>query len=436
MKNVFGYKDLIPLWTADKWNPEALVELYKEVGAKYVVAVAVHHDNFDCYNSAYQPWNSVNMGPKRDIVGEWKAATIKQGLRFGVTSHSDRSWSWFSTAFGADSTGPMQGVPYDGNLTSADGEGKWWEGYDPRDLYGPPHRETDPADSAYLERWLKRTRELITNYQPDLIYFDGPIPLIGTNSPKGPDGRPTHEKYGLDFVSWFYNTNQTWHQGNLEAVCNIKSWGPGSIADEKVAVIDVEKGGIKDISQSVWQTDTSLPGSWFYNGSGTVELSDTVLVHNFCDIVSKNGNLMLNVGLRPDGTLPENEADILRRFGKWMQLNGEAIYGTRPWIRFGEGSSETPEGHFEQNVKPMTADDIRFTTKGNTLYAIVMGWPESNVVTIQSLNSGQDLWFGEISSIQLMGCDQKLGWDRTKEALEIQLPDEKTGMFAYVLKIN
>jgi len=434
--SVFGYKDIIPMWKAENWDPDAIVKLIKEAGAKYVGCVAVHHDNFDCYNSSYQPWNSVNMGPKRDIVGGWKAAIEKQGLRFGVSSHSDRTWGWFSTSFGSDSTGPLKGHPYDGNMTLADGSGKWWNGYNPADLYTRPHSKYETADKAYCDKWLRRTLELIDKYQPDFIYFDGPVPIVGAGRKKDSSGRPELEKYGLEVVSHFYNSNIKKYNGGLEAVVTIKSWGEGSIKDNRVAVQDIEKGGVKEIQDLPWQTDTSLPPGWFYNGSEKSELSDTVVIHNLCDIVSKNGNMMLNIGLRPDGTLPENEREILKNIGKWFDINGEAIYGTRPWITYGEGPTGLVEGEFKQNTKPYTFEDIRFTAKENTLYAIVLGWPEKKTVKIRSLNSGQELWFGNISSIELLGNKGTIKWKRNENGLEIQFPDQNQCKFAYVLKIK
>lgn len=303
----FGYKDIIPLWTAENWDPDALISLFKESGARYFGTVAVHRDNFDAYDSTYQPWNSVNMGPKRDVVGEWKAAAEKHGLRFGVASHSDRSWSWFAPSFGSDTKGPMKRVPYDGNLTSADGEGKWWEGYDPRDLYPRPHAEDEAADEAYRDNWFKGAKELVEKYEPDLLYFDGPMPMVGIgDGGTTEEGRPEFERYGLEIAALFYNQNMARTDGSLEAVLNIKSWGPGSVVDPGAVVVDMEKGGVDRINPYPWQTDTSLAGAWFYNGDGTTELTDTVVIHNLCDIVSKNGNMMLNAALKADGALPEN----------------------------------------------------------------------------------------------------------------------------------
>jgi alpha-L-fucosidase len=425
----FGYKDIIPLWTAENWDPDWLISLFKHAGARYFGAVAVHHDNFDAYDSTHQPWNSVNMGPKRDIVGEWKAAAVKHGLRFGVASHSDRSWSWFAPSFGADVKGPLEGVPYDGNLTKADGAGKWWNGYDPQDLYPLPHGPDEPADAAYVERWFKRTQELIEKYEPDLLYFDGPIPLVGVgDSGKTEDGRPLFEQPGMEIAAQFYNASLARHGGTLEAVLNIKRWGPDSVVYPGAVVMDTEKGVVDRLNPLPWQTDTSLAGTWFYNDDGKSELTAEVVVHNLCDIVSKNGNMMLNVALRADGTLPENERAILESVGGWLRVNGEAIYGTRPWMRFGEGPSRLAVGEFKQNTSPLTAQDIRFTQRDGKLYAIFMAWPEDGRLRIHSITTAR--------SIKLIGSGATLVWENSLNGVIVQLPAEPVGSMAYALRIE
>lgn len=429
--SVFGYKDLIPLWKAEHWDPYALVKFYKEIGAKYIVPVAVHHDNFDNYDSSFQPWNSVNMGPKKDIVGMWAAATRKYGLRFGVSSHSDRSWSWFITSHGSDSHGPKAGVSYDGNLTKADGKGKWWEGYDPADLYSRNHDINEGPDSAYCTKWYNRTKELIDKYRPDLLYFDGPMPIMCESCNKN---RSVYEKYGLRIAAYFYNSNMKWHDGKMEAVLNIKSYGPQSIPYKNAVVVDIEKGQTSDILPYPWQTDTTLPAGWFYDHRPS-ELTDTVVVQNLCDIVSKNGNLLLNVALKPDGTLPADQAQKLKNIGKWLHLNGEAIYGTRPWKVYGEGPTKVQNSHFKQNTKPFTANDVRFTTKGNMLYAIVLGWPESKSITIKSLNK-INLGNSKIQTINMLGSAKRILWSENLNGINIIFPDRKPCDFAYVFKLQ
>lgn len=430
----FGYKDLIPLWHAENWNPDELAAFYRRIGARYIVPVAVHHDNFDNYNSTWQPWNSVNMGPCKDILREWKNAAARHGLRFGVSSHSDRTWDWFNTAHGSDTTGPMKGIPYDGNLTLADGKGKWWEGYDPNALYTRPHGNEEEPDQAYCENWYKRTSELIDQYQPDLLYFDGPMPIVRDMEGGGRwhEGRTP---YGMRIASHFYNASMAWHNGSLEAVLNLKQWEPDSLPEKSAFVLDVEKGQIDEIYPLPWQTDTSLTETWFY-APDPLELGETVVIHNLCDIVSKNGNLLLNVGLMADGTLPDDQRGVLEEVGRWLQLNGEAIYDTRPWITYGEGPTKVEQGHFKQNTQPFTAEDIRYTTSGNTLYAILLGWPAHRRVTLTALRSGHQPWFGEINRIGLIGCDEPLVWSVTPEGLEVTLPDAPPCRHAVVLKIT
>ncbi len=412
--SVSGFKDMIPLWKAEKWDPDALAAFFKEIGARYLVPVAVHHDNFDLYNSRYQPWNSVRMGPKRDIVGEWKKAAERHGLRFGVSSHADRSWYWFNTSKGSDTTGPLKGVPYDGNLTLADGKGKWWEGLDPADLYGPPHRggyanPPDPTDekpsAAYMQKWLARTRQLIDDYHPDLLYFDSPMPL---------------GDYGMRMASYFYSVTPA-------PVLNIKVWEPGTVPDESAVVLDIEKGQSDRLRPFPWQTDTSLNENWFID-SKPLELSAEVVVHNLADIVSKNGNLLLNVSLRPDGTLPDDQRAELVEVGAWLHQNGEAIYGTRPWRIASEGPTVVAGGDFKQQKQPLTSEDIRFTTKGDTLYAILMGWPADGAVRIRSLTSA--------AQVELVGSDAKLTWENGLDGVLVHLPAAPVGKFAYALRIR
>ena len=436
-----GFKDIDHIWHAEHWDPEKLMELYKRAGAKYFVALANHHDNFDCFDSKYQPWNSVKIGPKKDIVGLWAKAARKNGLRFGVTVHCSRAWSWFEPAQGADKKGPLAGVPYDGKLTKADGKGQWWEGLDPQDLYAQNHKpgtklvwSWDPKegssvpDQAYCDKFFNRTKDLIDHYNPDLVYFDDTVlPLWPVSD------------VGLRIAAHYYNDNMKRHDGKLEAVMNTKGLNE---AQRRCLVWDIERGFSDRIEPRPWQTDTCI-GDWHYKRSlfeqHKYKKAGTV-IHMLADIVSKNGNLLLNIPVRGDGTIDEDEVAVLQELAQWMGPNGEAIFGTRPWKVFGEGpAAESGEkaGNFNEGKgKPLTAQDIRFTTKGEVLYAIALGWPEDGKVTIRSLAEGSPHYPGQVGDVRLLGSDAKLTWKREDKGLVIAVPERKPGDHAFVFKIT
>lgn len=412
----FGYKDLIPLWTAENWDPDALVRFYKAVGARYVVPVAAHHDNFDLFDSTWQPWNSVNMGPRRDVVGEWRAAADRHGLRFGVSSHSAQAWWWLQTAHGADVSGPRAGVPYDGRLRAADGAGTWWEGYDPRDLYVRPHAPDQLADEAFVEQWYKRHVELLDRYEPDILYFDGELPFGGP---------------GLDLAAYYYNQNQTWHDGALDGVLTLKhlpvnEWG------EDAVVLQVEKGHSASLRSRPWQADVPLQGHWFRTDEPVYP--DVLVVHTLCDIVAKNGNLMLNVGLNPDGTIPAGQERVLQSVGDWLAVNGEAIFETRPWVTFGEGPTEVGGGAYSGLHEPLTPEDVRFTTRGDTLYAVLFGRPAAGQIAIESLRAGAQA--DPVLSVELLGYAGAVPWSQSADGLAVSVPADAPDAMAYVLRIT
>jgi alpha-L-fucosidase len=403
----FGYKDIVALWKAENWNPDRLMGLYRKAGAKYFVAIANHHDNFDCWNSKYHAWNSVEKGPKKDIVGLWRRAALAHGLRFGVTEHNARSWSWFNVNKGADKLGSYAGVPYDGN--------------DPKfaDFYFPPHDENGSSypknpSPEFVQNWFLRTRDLIDSYQPDLMYYDGGVPF-------GEAGRK--------IVANMYNQSVARHDGKLEAVFNIKNWSgrddTGSY-QEGAGVLDVERGVVNDIWPNPWQTDNCI-GDWYYK-RGLKYKTVSSVVHQLADIVSKNGNLLLSIPPKPDGTLDADEEAFLDGMGRWMAVNHEAIYGTRPWRVFGEGPTQTPTGTFNEKKIQYTADDLRFTTKPGVLYAISLGLP-SRAITIRSLAGAQP------KSVHLLGLPEPLKFRREGSGLTIELPDGKPCKHALVLKL-
>ncbi len=441
----FGMIDFIPMWKAEKFDPEALVKLYKEVGARYFVCMANHHDNFDNYRSKYHPWNSVNMGPKRDIVGEFEKAARRNGLRFGVSNHSAHAWHWFQTAYGYDAEGEKAGVRYDAyNLTKEDGKGKWWEGYDPQQFYGgyniviPSgftsvdsmaawHEANDRVWSEripemnpqFAKNWFLRCRQLIDDYNPDLIYFDDEhdLPL---------------EHYGLEIAAHMYNRSMRMHGGRNEAVINAKRL---SEEQQRGVVMDCERGAFADISPRPWQTCMCI-GSWHYNrhlyekgGYKTVEH----VVKTFVDIVSKNGNLLLNIPVRGDGSIDEKERAFLKDFKAWLDVNGEGIFGSRPWKVYGEGAVNTANtGSFRDNEKlqeSLSDKDIRYTQKNGTLYAFVLGFPTAQTIRMKALGRKSPQMNGKrIKRVRLLGSSHKVVFRQTADALTITMPAvENTG---------
>jgi alpha-L-fucosidase len=434
----FGFKDVINEWKAEQWDPEHLIGLYKRAGARYFGAMANHHDNFDMYDSTYQPWNSVALGPKKDIVGGWAKAVRAAGLRLALTSHGDRAWSWYQDAQRSDTTGPLAGVPYDGLMTKADGKGLWWDGLDPQDLYAQYHQRgrynwqqngTPPLDKEYVEKYFNRTIDLINKYQPDLLYFDDTVLPIYPSS-----------DIGLRIAAYLYNTNLA-RNGKMEAVIATK----GLNAEQRRALLlDVERGVTNGGETLPWQTDTCI-GSWHYQKSvfeqhkyKTAKQVSQMLV----DIVSKNGNLQLSVPLPGHGMPDADELKFLAEMTAWMDVNSEGIYATRPWKTYGEGPSvtkEAPKGQFggARDVRGYTAEDMRFTMKGDSLYAFVMVWPESRSTVIKSLVTNSPHIEGrKVSDVSLLGYGGKLVWTQDENGLNVELPATPPCASVVTLKIK
>ena len=450
----FGFMEIDHLWQAGHWDPEKLIALYQRACAKYFVALANHHDNFDNYDSKYHAWNSVNVGPKKDIVGTWAKIARAHGLRFGVSNHSAHAWHWFQAAYGYDAEGPLAGVRYDAaTLTKADGKGRWWDGLDPQELYTGPnivipdgitglkamngwHEKNDrvwneqpPANNpAFVDRWFLRCQDLIDKYHPDLIYFDNEELPLG--------------QAGLDIAAHYYNANLTWTGGKPDAVLNAKRMTPEHAPG---VVEDIERGVAAGIRPEPWQTDTCI-GSWHYERRLFAEHKyKTVgqVVRMLADIVSKNGNLLLSVPVRGDGTIDADEVVFLEGMAKWMEVNAEAIFATRPWMVYGEGPStvENPEaGHFggarDVRSKPYTAADIRFTTKGGALYAILLDWPADHTAHVNSLSTSSALTGGrKAAAVSLLGYQGPLVWTQDETGLHVIVPNTAPSEHAITLKI-
>ncbi|KJF43946.1 alpha-L-fucosidase [Draconibacterium sediminis] len=432
-----GFKDVIHDWKAENWNPEKLVALYKRAGAQYFFAMANHHDNLDLWDSKYQEWNSVRVGPKKDIMTGWAKAAKKYQLPFGISVHASHAWTFYETAQGADTTGQYKGVSYDGKLTKADGKGTWWEGLDPQELYAQNHEMSKgwgwewqkgvitPPSKEYCQNFYNRTMDLINKYNPDLIYFDDTaLPLYPVSDA------------GLKLAAHYYNHNMATHNGKLEAVLFGKI-----LTDEqkKCMVWDVERGAPDKGQDLAWQTCTCI-GDWHYSRwryDDDAYKSAVTVIRTLVDIVSKNGNLLLNIPVRGDGSIDSREVAVLEGIAAWMEVNKESIFDTRPWIVFGEGPSveevnPMKEQGFNEGKVQMTAKDIRFNQKGDILYATILGVP-SETINIKSLALANcDL---KIKKIEMLGSDEKLKWNQNSESLVIEKSKTIPNDIAVVFKI-
>lgn len=435
--STFGFKDVINTWKAQNWNPDSLVHLYKNAGAQYFFAMANHHDNLDLYNSAYQPWNTVAIGPKKDLVGGWAQAAKKYGLPFGVSVHASRAWTWLE---------PSQN--WDGNLTTADGVGKWWEGLNPQDLYAQRHARstgsTDPnaifpqwewgsgasiPDTAYINKFYNRTIDLINKYHPDLIYFDD------TSLPMTPIS-----DVGLRITAHLYNKSMAENGGTNKAVI----FGKKLTNEEKEAIVwDVERGIPDRPQQKYWQTCTCI-GDWHYStnvyNNNSYKSAQTI-VRMLLDIVSKNGNMLLNIPVRGDGTIDDKELKIVQDLTAWMNVNKQGIYKTRPWITFGEGPTAEAvnplSGTGFNEGTNYTWKDVRYVCKKDTVFASMMGWPEHSTITLKALGTATQQYLGKIVSVKLLGYGE-LTFTRNLNGLKLQFPSTPiaTGQKACMVKIQ
>jgi alpha-L-fucosidase len=416
----FGFKDTIPLWKAERFDPDYLIGLYKKAGARYFMSMGCHHDNFDMWNSKHNPWNVAQKGPQKDVVGMWAKAARAQGLKFGISEHLMVSYKWYSVAHDSDKTGPLAGVPYDG------ADPKNWGLYIDSDQFwninGFP---TDLADWSsdgiptwFKRHWLDRMNDVIQQHEIDFLYSDGELPF---------------EEFGLSAVANLYNTSAKRNGGKVEAVYFSKRWQDSQTG---TCVLDKERGVLADISPKPWQTDTCI-GEWHYKLGARYKTPKRV-VDLLCDIVSRNGNLMLNIPLPASGMPDEQELDVIAEFTQWMRLNSEGIFDTRPWKVAGEGSMQTAEQAnqaFNENLrKDLTEQDVRFTVKDKALYAFVMGWPAYET-TIHSLATNTALQVGKIENVELLGRG-KVSFQQTDKGLTIRVPEIAPCKYAVTFKIN
>jgi alpha-L-fucosidase len=438
-----GFLEIEGAWKAEAWDPEALIALYKKAGAKYFMALACHHDNFDTWASSHHAWNATRVGPRRDIIGTWEKVVRAAGLRFGVSNHSSHAWHWWQTAYGYDPEGPRQGERYDAfKLTKADGKGKWWEGLDPQDLYtgswypapdgitsikamdawhgahdGQWLEDSPPAPAGFVANWLARQKELVEKYRPDIVYFDD----FGI-----PFGRT-----GLEAVAHYYEQSQRWH-GKVDVVLTGKQL---TDLQRRAVMEDIERGFSDQLRPEPWQTCTCI-GDWHYNRQRFLDKSYVPaeqVIQRLCDTVSKNGNLLLSIPVRGNGTIDSEEEKIVAGIAAWMAMNGEAIHGSRPWRIYGEGPTKVGGGMFNEGKFSFQAEDVRFTVKNGTLNMAMLQWPQGPV-RVPSLGLGP-LSGARIARATLRGGGPVVV-KQDVDAATFTLPRAQAGEFVPVLRLE
>ena len=400
----FGYKDFIPIFKAEKFDPDAWAALFKKAGARFAGPVAEHADGFAMWDSDLTEWNAARMGPKRDIVGEMQKAVRKQDMKFIATLHHQWLYAWYPTM--------------DPNTDAGDPANRCFYGPPaPRSAFCGSDRNPDPMpDAAFSQRWLSRATEVVDKYKPDLVWFDNKLHIL-------------EQQVIRQFLSHYYNSALSWNR-DVVATYKHKDFADGA------GILDLERSRMSEAQDFPWLTDDSIDwGSWCNVQDPDYKSTDR-LIDTLVDIVSKNGCMLLNITPTAQGEIPQPVQDRLLEMGEWLSLNGEAIYETRPWKIYGEGPTKVVEGHLsERKNKDATAEDIRFTTKSDTLYAIVLGWPADGVVRIKSLGISKNL-MSDITSIELLGYRGSIEWARRVESLEVKMPNRKPCDHAFVLVIR
>jgi len=401
----YGYKDICHNWVIDRWNPEELMNLYVEMGARYFMAMGCHHDNFDCFDSKYQPWNATHVGPKVDIVGTWEKIARRHGMRFGIGFHDTppRTWGQFMPVrYSSDKNGSMKEVPYDALQTIRDGKGEWWEGLDPADLYGPVHTSQDPLHSPFANQFMWRVDDAISKYHPDLIYFD---------EHAGNSQMDLGVRMGLGFlaptlIANFYNKSLQWNHGKMEAVVNLKGVGGryDSFQDHPELLPDVDRALVKsseaviepEIMAYPFQTETTV-ADWHYK-TGQKYLDAHTLVRSLMQNVCRNGAMLLNLTQHGRGNLDPEVVVIAKDIGAWLKVNGEPVYGSRPF----EVSSET---------------GVCYTRNHGRVYATLLDW-NGGPVTLKALHAG-GATLGKVSKVELLGSDVRMTFMQEEQGLTI-----------------
>lgn len=430
-----GFKDVINAWKAEDLNTDSLLAYFKNIGAKFFVALANHHDHFDNFASTYHPWNSVNVGPHKDLIGQFSASAKKYNIPFGISSHDDRFLNWWLSAFGADTSGPYKGIAYDGRLIQSDGKGQWWDGLNPADLYGlPPEKRTTAYVETVKKNYVLRTEELLTKYDVSMFWFDG-------------YGFPWGD-YGKEVCAYFLN-NDLNKNGRFTNVIAGKFQGK-----EPAIVEDIERGGATEILSYPWEGTLTFT-DWFLKPELPLKHNARTVIESLSDIISKNGNLLLNVELTASGIIPPEHKKILDTIGAWIIKDSIAIYDTKPWKIFGdninggsaeknisnadlEAANKAKSNDFNERTVaalPYPHNEVRFTTRENNLYVFVLN-PTPGTIEIPSLGLHSQYNSNKITSIKLLGSNAKIIYKQEEDKLVLTIPSRLNDSYTKVFEVK